>query len=191
MNTTDNFLLANLRDTWWLLLIRGLAAIVFGVLTWMSPGISLATLVLFFGAYALVDGVIGAWAALQGRREHDDWWVLLLWALVSVGAGVLTFMAPGVTALALLFYIAAWAIATGVLQIAAAVRLRKQISGEWMLGLAGLTSVVLGILLMARPGEGVLVVVWMIATYAVLFGVLMVILAFKLRSAGAPRAATA
>ncbi len=185
MNTTDKLLLANLRDTWWLMLIRGLAAIIFGVLTWMSPGISLATLVLFFGAYALVDGVVGAWGALQGRKQHDDWWVLLLWALVSVGAGVLTFMAPGVTALALLFYIAAWAIATGVLQIAAAVRLRKQISGEWMLGLAGLSSVVLGILLMAHPGEGALVVVWMIATYAVLFGVLMVVLAFKLRSAAA------
>jgi uncharacterized membrane protein HdeD (DUF308 family) len=170
-----------LQRTWWVVLVRGLAAIAFGILTWMQPGISLATLVLFFGAYSLVDGVFGAWAAIAGRKEHESWWVLLLQGLLGVAVGVMTFVAPGVTAIALLFYIAIWAIATGVLEIVAAVRLRKEIEGEWLLGLGGLASVAFGVLLMAQPGAGALTLLWLIAAYAVVFGVLLVVLAFKAR----------
>jgi uncharacterized membrane protein HdeD (DUF308 family) len=167
---------------WWLLLLRGLAAIAFGVLTWSQPGISLAVLVLFFGAYSLVDGILGIWTAVAGRVHHEHWWVLLLEGLL--GVGVLTFFAPGVAAIALLFYIAIWAIGTGVLEIVAAVRLRKEIDGEWMLILAGLASVVFGALLMAQPGAGALALIWLIGSYAIVFGVLLVLLAFKARSFG-------
>lgn len=181
MNFTNNGLAAILARNWWVLLLRGLVAIAFGVLAWIQPGITIAALVLLFGAYTLVDGVLGAWTAIAGRKEHEHWWVLLLWGVVGIAVGVMTFVAPGVTAFALLFYIAIWAVATGVLQIVAAVRLRKEIAGEWLLALGGLASVVFGVLLMAQPGAGALALVWLIATYAVVFGIVLVLLAFKLR----------
>ena len=173
-----------LRRTWWLLLLRGLMAIAFGVLSWVQPGISLAALVMLFGVYALIDGVAGVWASLAGRKDDGHWWVLLLWGVVGVGVGTLTLSAPGLTALALLFYIALWAVATGVLQIVAAVRLRKEIEGEWMLGLGGLASVAFGVVLMARPMAGAVALLWIIATYAIFFGLLLVVLAFKARRFG-------
>jgi len=182
MSTAEGQLTTLLSRNWWALLLRGLAAIAFGALTWVLPAISLATLLLLFGAYAMADGILGTWTAIRGRKEHEDWWVLLLWALIGIGIGLLTFIAPGITALALLFYIAIWAIATGVLQIVAAIRLRKEIRGEWLLILAGLASVLFGGLLVIQPGVGALALLWLIATYAVIFGVLLVVLAFKVRS---------
>ncbi len=177
-------LAADLQRNWWLLLLRGVAAILFGVLAWVLPGASLAALVLVFGAYALVDGVLGVWVALQSRKENDHWWLLLLVGLLGIGAGVLTFAVPGLTALVLLFYIAVWAIATGVLEIATAIRLRKEIQGEWLLILGGLLSVVFGVLLVAQPGAGALALLWLIGIYAIFFGVLLVLLAFKVRGFG-------
>jgi uncharacterized membrane protein HdeD (DUF308 family) len=175
----------NLAETlsrnWWVLLLRGIVAILFGVLAFVRPGISLASLLLLFGAYALADGVLGTWTAISHRKDRENWWVLLLEGLVGIGVGVLTLIKPGLTALALLFYIAIWAIATGVLEIVAAVRLRKEIEGEWGLILAGLASGAFGVLLMARPGSGALAVLWLIASYAILFGILFVVLAFKVR----------
>ena len=173
-----------LSRAWWVLLLRGLVAIAFGVLTWFLPAISLAALVLLFGAYSLADGLLGSGAALAGRKDHEHWFVLLLAGLLGIGVGVLTLLAPGVTALALLFYIAIRAIATGVLDIVAAIRLRKEISGEWLMILAGLASVLFGVLLVARPGVGALAVLWLIAAYAIVFGGLLVVLAFKARRFG-------
>lgn len=184
MNIEKNLLSNIFSQNWWVLLVRGLAAIVFGVLAWLLPGISLATLVLFFGAYALLDGILGVWHAIAGRKVHEDWWVLLLWGLVGIGVGILTFLAPGVTALVLLFYIAIWAIAKGVLEIVAAIRLRSEIQNEWLLILGGLLSVVFGILLMVQPGAGALTLLWLIATYAIIFGVVLIVLAFRVRAFG-------
>ena len=184
MTVARNLLATILARSWWVLLLRGLFAIAFGVVAWLQPGISLAALVLLFGVYSLADGVLGVFTAIGGRKENDDWWVLLLGGLVGIGVGVLTFVAPDVTTLALLFYIAIWAIATGVLQFVAAIRLRKEIQGEFLLMLGGLASVAFGIVLMARPGVGALSLVWLIATYAVVFGVILVILAFRVRRLG-------
>ncbi len=170
-----------LRRGWWLLLLRGIVAILFGVIVWIEPAISLAALVLLFGAYCLVDGVFAVWTAIAGAKEHEHWWLLLLGGLVGIGVGILTFIAPGITALALLFYIAIWAIATGVLEIVAAIRLRKEIDNEWLLLLAGLVSVAFGVLLAARPGAGALGVLWVIGFYAIVFGALLLILAFRVR----------
>ena len=189
MELVKDRLAAILSRNWWVLLLRGIVAIIFGVLTWMQPGISLAALVLLFGAYSMADGILGAWTAVAGRKEHEHWWVLLLEGLVGIGVGVLTLFAPGVTALALLFYIAIWAVTTGVLEIVAAIRLRKEIEGEWLLVLGGLASVAFGVLLMARPGAGALAVLWIIAAYAVVFGAILVVLAFKARSFGRALAA--
>jgi uncharacterized membrane protein HdeD (DUF308 family) len=174
-----------LSEKWWVLLLRGLISVGFAVLIWMQPGITLKALIILFGAFAFVDGVLGVWTAFSSRKDRNNWWLLMLWGLVGIGIGIITFVAPAVTALALLFYIAIWAIVTGVLEIMTAVRLRKEIQGEWLLGLAGLVSVIFGILLIVHPGAGVLAVLWLLAAYALILGVLMIILAFKVRSLGA------
>jgi len=182
MNMAIHPLASILSTSWWVLLLRGLVAIAFGVLTWAQPGISLAALVLLFGVFTLADGVLGVWTAISGRKDNAHWWVLLLLGLVSVAIGIVTFVAPGVTTMALLYYIAIWAIIIGVLQIIAAIRLRAEIKGEWLLGLAGLASVVFGVVLIVHPGAGVLTVLWLIALYAVLSGILLVFLALRMRS---------
>ncbi|MBN8762326.1 MAG: hypothetical protein BGP20_01155 [Thiobacillus sp. 63-78] len=184
MNTIENQFSGMLSRNWWVLLLRGLVAIAFGVLVWFQPGISLAALVLLFGAYSAADGILGVWTAIAERKEREHWGLLLIWGLLGIGIGILTFLVPGITALALLFYIAIWAVATGVLEIVAAIRLRKEIEGEWLLILGGLVSVVFGVILMAQPLAGALAVLWLIAIYAVIFGVLLVILAFRVRNFG-------
>lgn len=181
MNTVIGHLSVTLSRAWWLLLLRGIAAVAFGVIAWVEPGISLASLVLVFGAYCLADGILGVWTAASGSKDHDYWWLLLLEGLLGIAIGVLTFFAPGVTALALLFYIAIWAIATGVLEIAAAIRLRREISNEWLLLLSGFASVAFGVLLAAQPNAGALAVLWLIGSYAILFGALLLMLAFRTR----------
>ena len=177
-------LAAALGRNWWLLLVRGLVAIAFALLTWAQPGVSLAALVLVFGIYVLADGLLGVWSAIAKRRDNRHWWLLLLWGLVGIVVGVMTFIMPGITGLVLLMYIAAWAMITGVLQIVAAIRLRKEIKGEWLMILSGLVSVAFGVLLFLQPGAGALAVAWIIAAYAFIFGVLMVLLAFKVRKLG-------
>jgi uncharacterized membrane protein HdeD (DUF308 family) len=176
-----NYFSSAMGRNWWVLLLRGVVAVLFGLLTWTMPGITLTALVLVFGIYVLADGVLGVWMAFGQRQENRFWWALLLWGLLGVLVGLMTFLTPGVTALVLLMYMAAWAVVTGVTQIIGAIRLRKEIQNEWLLGLSGLISVLFGVLLFMRPGEGALAVVWLIGTYAVIFGVLMVLLSFKLR----------
>src|SRR5271167_2035357 len=181
MNSVIAHLASSLKRSWWLMLLRALAAIAFGVLIFVLPGISLVSLVLVFGAYCMADGILTVWTAVSGSKDHESWWLLLLEGVLGIGIGVLTIFAPAVTALALLFYIALWAIATGVLEIAAAIRLRKEIQGEWLLLLAGLASVVFGVLLIWQTGAGALTVLWLIGSYAIVFGVLLLILALKIR----------
>jgi uncharacterized membrane protein HdeD (DUF308 family) len=181
MNNLEN-LGSLLQRNWWLMLLRGLAAIGFGILVITKPQISLQVLVYLFGVYVLVEGILGVAVAIQGRNETDSWGVLLLWGLLGVAVGVIAFLKPDLTALALLFYIALWAIATGVLEIAAAIRLRELINNEWLLILAGIVSVAFGVWLIARPEAGALAVLLAIGIYAILFGVLVVLFAFKIRS---------
>ena len=170
-----------LHRSWWVLLLRGAAAIIFGVLTWMQPAASAAALVLVFGAYVFVDGLPGIYTAIKSRQQSRHWWVVLLWGLTGVVVGVLTVINPAITALVLTIYIGVWALMTGVLQIVAALRLRKEIQGEWVLVLGGLLSVLFGIFVLMQPGAGMMAMLWVLATYAVIFGVLMVILAFKIK----------
>ena len=179
--------LDSLTRNWWAVDLRGLAGILFGIITFVSPGISLAALVLLFGAYAFADGVLSIVSAVR-RRGADRWWLLLLQGIVGIGAGVITLLWPGITALALRFVIAAWALVGGALQVAAAIRLRKVITGEWLLALGGVLSVALGVLLVLFPGPGALALVIWIGAYAVVFGILLLVLGFKLRGLRSPRA---
>jgi len=171
-----------LKRGWWRVLLRGLAAIALGVLAFVRPDIALASLVYAFGIYFLVDGGLAAWTAIEGRKLSEYWWVLLLGGLAGIGAGILTFIYPGMTALVLLFYVAAFAIVRGALEIAAGIRLRKEIEGEWMLVLSGLLSVAFGVILMARPGPGIQSILWLLGGFAVVYGILLLVLAFKVRS---------
>jgi uncharacterized membrane protein HdeD (DUF308 family) len=165
---------------WWAFLLRGLAAVLFGVLAFAWPGLTLTVLVLFWGAFALVDGVLALFSAFRTPNDHR--WGLLFEGIVGVAAGVVTFVWPGLTALVLVYIIAAWAVITGVLELVAAVRLRRVIPNEWLLILSGILSLLFGAVLLAAPGAGALALVWLIAAYAIVFGVILIGLALRLHS---------
>ena len=169
-----------LARNWWAIALRGVAAIIFGLVALMMPRITMAALILLFGAYALVEGIFNVIAAVRGHSGAPRWF-LLLEGVVSIAAGLVAFVWPGLTALVLLYVIAAWAIVTGVLEIAAAVRLHNRIRGEWWLFLGGILSVVAGVLMMWAPGAGALALVMWIGAYVLALGVLHVGLAFRLR----------
>jgi uncharacterized membrane protein HdeD (DUF308 family) len=178
---TGRPMLHALAQGWWLVLLRGIVAIVFGVLAFVWPALTLFTLVLLYGAYALVDGVIALAAAFTGRaRPVPTWWLVIV-GLCGIGAGIVTFLWPGITALVLVLFMAAWAVVHGIFEIIGAIQLRKEIEGEWWLILAGAISVIFGLLVFAAPGAGALALVWLIGTYAILFGILLVGLSLRLR----------
>jgi uncharacterized membrane protein HdeD (DUF308 family) len=174
--------------SWWALALRGLLAIIFGVLVLRWPGLSIEILVLFFGANALIDGVLALVAAVRGSATGGRWWGMLLQGILGIATGIITFLMPGLVAIVLLFLIAAWAIAIGVFEIIAAVRLRKEIEGEWLLALRGILAIVFGVALFAWPAAGVLAVAWLIAAFSIALGVLNLVLAFRLRQRGQRRA---
>jgi uncharacterized membrane protein HdeD (DUF308 family) len=176
-----------LARNWWVLVVRGFAAVLFGVLAFFWPLATVTVLVLLFGAYALVDGLFGVLASYAHRAEHDRWWVLLLEGLVGIAAGILTFLYPYITALVLLYLIAAWAILTGILEILAAIRLRREIEGEFLLVFSGILSVLFGIVAFVFPGTGAVAIVWLIALYAILFGLLLITLGLRVRGWGSPK----
>jgi len=180
-----------LSRNWGWIALRGLAAVVFGLLTLFDPRISLTALVLLWGAYAFVDGIFAIVSAVRDRRQEPHWVSLLVTGIAGVVAGLLTFFVPGITALVLLYFIAAWALITGIAEIVAAVRLRKVITGEWMLALAGLLSAIFGVFLFAFPGAGALTVVLWIGAYALVLGIVLLVLAFRLRAGGVARSAAA
>jgi uncharacterized membrane protein HdeD (DUF308 family) len=164
-------------DRWWVLAIRGLAGIFLGIAAFAWPGITLTVLVLLFGAYMLVDGVLGLGAGAMSRS-----WILLVEGAAGIVLGILTLVWPAITALVLLFLVAAWAWVTGAVELVAAIRLRRIIKNEWILIVAGVASILFAILLVVNPGAALLTIVWLIGGYSLVFGVLLVALALRLRS---------
>jgi uncharacterized membrane protein HdeD (DUF308 family) len=165
---------------WWALVLRGVAGIIFGVLAFVMPALTLAALVMLFGAYALVDGIFAIVAAASGRAG-GRWWALLLAGVLGVAAGLVTFFMPGLTALTLAILIGAWAIAEGILHIITAIRLRKVIENEWWLGLSGALAIVFGVFMLRAPAAGALAVVLWIGAFAFIYGVILVALGITLR----------
>jgi uncharacterized membrane protein HdeD (DUF308 family) len=178
-----------LARNWWVLALRGVLAIVFGVLAFVNPGLTLSTLIRLFGAYSLVDGVFAIVAGLRAAQRHERWWPFALEGLASIAVGIVVFLMPLAAAFALLMIASAWSIVTGILRIAAAIRLRREIKGEWLLILNGLLSVAFGVVIAIVPGAGLVTLVWLIGMYAIVFGVILVALGFRLRGHGATVAA--
>ena len=165
-----------------LLIVRGIVGVVFGVVAFAWPGITIAALVVIFGAYAVIDGVTNLFLGLSRRPGRGRSWTTTLQGVAGVVAGVLAFSWPGVTALVLVIFIGAWAIVTGLFEIAAAIKLRKEISGEWLLALSGLMSLVFGVLVFAFPGAGAVGIAWVLGAYAMAGGALLIALGVRLRS---------
>jgi len=175
-------MLRRLAKNWWVFVLRGVLGILFGLGTFVVPGITLAALILLYGAYAAGDGIVAMVAAFTHRRPGEGFpWSVLLIGVVGIVAGVVTLMFPGLTALILLYFIAAWLIIRGISEIVVAIQLRKEIQGEGWLIAGGVLSVLFGMFLYARPGAGALAVLWTIGTFAILLGIIAIVLGFKLR----------
>lgn len=172
------FLLAR---NWWTLAVRGVVAIIAGALTFVWPGITVVALVYVFGLYAFLDGVVNLVGAWRHSHLHERWVASLLEGLIGLAVAAVTFTWPGITAVSLIFVIAVWAVLTGILEVAAAFRLRQHIAGEWLLLLVGIGSILFGVLLFAAPVTGALVIALWFGAYATMFGILLLVLAFRLR----------
>ncbi len=174
---------------WWVLLLRGAFAILFGIVALTYPGMTIGSLVLYFAVFAFLDGISNVFHAFSGREENESFWVLLLDGLLGIAFGVITFQAPAITTLVLLLYIGFWAMATGVLRVILALRLRHEITGEWWMVLGGGVSILFGMSMVARPGAGALAVLTVIGIWSIVSGVSLVLLAFKVKSVGGKVAA--
>ena len=181
LNLATRPVLQVLSENWWLLLLRGICAVAFGILAFVWPGLSLLTLVILFGIYALLDGFIALIAAVLGRHKATPVWWLIIGGLVSVAAGIVTFIYPQVTALVLVIFIGSWALVRGIFEIIGAIRLRKEIDKEWLLVAIGLLSVLFGLAVLFNPGAGALALVWLIGAYAIALGLSLIWLALRLR----------
>ena len=179
-------MLDDLARNWWLFLLRGICAIIFGVLTFAWPGQTLITLVILYGVFALFDGGLAIGAAITGGVPAPRWWLALV-GLLGIAVGAVTLAWPGITGLVLLFFIAGWAIASGVFQIVGAIRLRKEIEGELLLIASGVLSVLFGLLIMMFPGAGALGLVRAIGVFAIIYGILIVAFSMRLRRAAEVR----
>ena len=175
-------LLRHMAEYWWLMLLRGIAAVVFGLLAFFMPAAAGLSLVLLWGAYALADGILSLWGGIVGKgaATSSRWW-LALTGVLGIAAGLIAFFAPALTAGVLLIFIAVWSIAIGIMAIIGAIQLRKEIEGEWLLILSGAFAIIFGILMFTRPASAALAVVWMIAVFAIVFGIDLIMLAFKLK----------
>ena len=169
-----------LAQNWWLLLLRGIAGIIFGVLAFVWPGITLLTLIIFYGAYALLDGIFAIAAAIRGGDMQSRWWLILI-GVLGIAAGLLTFLWPGLTALVLTSFIGAWSLIHGIFEIVGAIKIRKEIDNEWWLILSGALSVFFGLVMLIMPGAGALALIWAIGAYSIIFGALLVAFALRLK----------
>jgi uncharacterized membrane protein HdeD (DUF308 family) len=175
-------MLESITRNWWMFLIRGICAVALGIVAFLWPRITLEALVLVFGIYAIIDGVSAIAIGVSGDSLGERWWGMVLVGVLSLIVGILTFAWPAITAIVLLAFIAAWAIVRGIMEIYAAIKLRKLIEREWLLILGAICSILFGVIICAQPRAGALAIVWIIGIYALVFGILTIALAFKLYS---------
>jgi uncharacterized membrane protein HdeD (DUF308 family) len=169
---------------WWVPVVRGICGVTFGVSAFVYPIIGLNVLIVFFGAWALVDGILSVAGAIGERKTSSDWVFGLVGGLLGITVGILTFIAPAISALALVFYIAAWALVRGALEIVLAIKIRREVKGEWILVVSGIASMIFAVLLLWNPAGGALALLWLIASFAIVLGILGVMFGFHIRSLG-------
>ena len=167
---------------WWSFLVRGILAVLFGTAAIVVPGITLGSMAILLAFFLIADGIFSFIASLKGRVPGSGWGYLLVEGIIGIAVGLLTLLRPGVTVLAIVLIIAFWAVLTGILELLAAIRLRNEIKGEWLLGLGGVVSILLGLLFFANPGIGAIAMTWMIGVYALVFGISLIFLGFRLRN---------
>ena len=170
------------RSHWWLLLLRGILAIIFGIIALAAPGIALLAFIYVFAAYAILDGITAIVVSFRERSFFRGWWVLLIEGIAGIIFGILAFAWPGATALILLYLVAFWALVTGIMEIGSAFIVPRSARQRWGLGLAGLLSIIFGIILIVSPGSGLLAILWLVGIFAIVFGVSLIIYAFQIRS---------
>lgn len=170
-----------LSRKWWALSVRGVIYVAFGLTALLWPDLTFAVFVFLFGVFALLDGAVSVFAAIGRGRAGTQWGSLLLEGLIGVATGIVVLVWPGMSGLILLYVVGAWAVLTGVLEISAAIRLRREIEGEWILVVNGLLSIGLGALIYLWPAGGVMAIVWMLGLYAIVFGALLLLLSLVLR----------
>lgn len=175
-------MLRNLASHWWVLVVRGLVSILFAAIAFLRPSLAFEALVLFIGVYFLADGLFASWLGLRMRGKDDDWWIVLLEGLLGVALGIATLVYPAFTANLFVLVVALWCLVTGVFEIASAIRLRKEIDNEWLLGAAGAVSIALGVLMLVNPTAGAISITWWIGAYAMLFGIMLLGLGLRLRN---------
>jgi uncharacterized membrane protein HdeD (DUF308 family) len=176
-----------LTRSWWLILLRGIASILFGIAAFVWPGLTVLALTLLYGAFAMADGILALGAAVTGSGERSipTWWLVVI-GLLGIAAGTVAFLWPGLTAFALVIMIGAWAVAIGVMQIIGAIWLRHEIEDEWLLIAAGILSVLFGAAVLLKPGAGALALAWAIGAFAILSGILLVAFALRIKGVQAP-----
>jgi uncharacterized membrane protein HdeD (DUF308 family) len=174
-------MLTAVAKNWWVLLLRGICAVVFGIMAIAWPGETLQVLILLFGAYVLVDGMFALTMGFRGKLKGGIWWQMVLVGLLSLLAGIMTFAWPGLTAVALLVLVASWAIVRGFTEIVAAFALRKTIDDEWVLALSGVISIIFGALMLIHPAAGALAIVLLIGAFMLAVGFMMIALSMRLR----------
>jgi uncharacterized membrane protein HdeD (DUF308 family) len=174
--------LRRLADNWWLLVLRGVLAVIFGTVAWVWPGLTLATLIILVGAWMLVDGVFEIGSAILNRDRVDSVWPFGLAGAINVAAGIVVLAWPGLSAVAMMYLIGAWAVVTGIFEIIAAIQLRKVIENEWAIGISGLISIVFGLVVLIFPGDGAVALAWLIGIFAIMLGIALIMAGFCLRS---------
>ena len=180
-SVTGGPMLHSLTRNWWTWLIRGIAAVIFGILAYLWPGATWVAIGILFGAYALVDGVFAIVATFRAAETQQRWWPFLIEGVIGILIAAITFYDVGITILALYWTIAAWAFLTGIIEIVAAVQLRKHIANEVWLIIGGIASIAFGVLMIWFPLVGALTIIWLIAAYAIVFGVIMIAFSLRLR----------
>jgi uncharacterized membrane protein HdeD (DUF308 family) len=170
-----------LVQNWWAVALRGVFAILFGVLAIALPGVTLGALILLWGIYAVADGVFAIISGVRAAHRHERWGALIVEGIAGILAGVVAVFLPAAAAVAFIYLFALWALITGIVEIVAAIRLRREIEGEWLLGLTGVVSVLLGLYAAVFPGLGLLGLIWAIGVYAIIIGAMLLMLAFRLR----------
>ena len=167
--------------SWWVYIVRGVLALVFGLFAYLNPAITMKILLIFFGIFIFIEGLLAIVGSIAGRKYSDIWWLVLLEGIAGVIIGVITFTRPAVTGMVLIVFVALWAIWSGLFRIITAIRLRKELDSEWLLIFGGIISILFGVMLFAHPGAGIVAIAWLIGFFASMSGILMITFGIKAR----------